>query len=163
MRCPKCGSLEDKVIDSRLSKDGESIRRRRECLGCEVRFTTYEQIERLEMRAIKRDGRHEPFDRQKLLGSIAKACEKRPIGVEEMNRAADEIIQNLESMQFALEHIKDPGLEATAAQVAIYISEQVSDKKAVIEAMRMILDSGAEETYAKQARDILAKNGALGQ
>ena len=71
--------------------------------------------------------------------------------------------QNLESMQFALEHIKDPGLEATAAQVAIYISEQVSDKKAVIEAMRMILDSGAEETYAKQARDILAKNGALGQ
>jgi len=99
MRCPKCGSLEDKVIDSRLSKDGESIRRRRECLGCEVRFTTYEQIERLEMRVIKRDGRHEPFDRQKLLGSIAKACEKRPIGIEDMNRSADEIIQNLESMQ----------------------------------------------------------------
>jgi HEAT repeat protein len=71
--------------------------------------------------------------------------------------------QNRESMQFALEHIKDPGLEATAAQVAIYISEQVSDKQAVIDAMRSILDSGAEETYAKQARDILAKNGALGQ
>ena len=71
--------------------------------------------------------------------------------------------QNLESMQFALEHIKDPGLEATAAQVAIYISEQVSDKKAVIDAMRAILDSGAEETYAKQARDILAKNGAGGK
>jgi len=71
--------------------------------------------------------------------------------------------QNLESMQFALEHIKDPGLEATAAQVAIYISDQVSDKQAVIDAMRAILDSGAEETYAKQARDILAKNGVLGQ
>ena len=99
MRCPKCDSLEDKVIDSRLSKDGESIRRRRECLACEVRFTTYEQIERLEMRAIKRDERHEPFDRQKLLGSIAKACEKRPIGIEEMERAADEIILDLEAMQ----------------------------------------------------------------
>jgi len=71
--------------------------------------------------------------------------------------------QNLESLQFALEHIKDPGLEATAAQVAIYMSEQVSDKTAVINAMRAILDSGAEETYAKQARDILAKNGVLGQ
>jgi len=71
--------------------------------------------------------------------------------------------QNLESLQFALEHIKDPGLEATAAQVAIYISDQVSDKQAVIDAMRAILDSGAEETYAKQARDVLAKNGALGQ
>jgi len=71
--------------------------------------------------------------------------------------------QNPESLQFALEHIKDPGLEATAAQVAIYISDQVSDKQAVIDAMRAILDSGAEETYAKQARDILAKNGVLGQ
>lgn len=99
MRCPKCGSLEDKVIDSRLSKDGESIRRRRECLPCETRFTTYEQIERLEMRAIKRDGRHEPFDRQKLLGSIAKACEKRPISLEDMERSVDEMIQDLESEQ----------------------------------------------------------------
>ncbi|MDX2081796.1 MAG: transcriptional regulator NrdR [Terrimicrobiaceae bacterium] len=97
MRCPKCGSLEDKVIDSRLSKDGSTIRRRRECLDCATRYTTYEQIERIELRAIKRDGRHEPFDRQKLLGSIAKACEKRPIGIDEMERAVEEIIHDLES------------------------------------------------------------------
>jgi len=99
MRCPKCGSLEDKVNDSRLSKDGGSIRRRRECIGCGARFTTYEQLERLEMRAIKRDGRHEPFDRQKLLGSIAKACEKRPIGIEEMEEAVEQIMMDLESGQ----------------------------------------------------------------
>lgn len=97
MRCPKCGTLEDKVIDSRLSKDGSTIRRRRECLVCATRYTTYEQIERIELRAIKRDGRHEPFDRQKLLGSIAKACEKRPIGIDEMERTVEEIIHDLET------------------------------------------------------------------
>ena len=93
MRCPKCGSLEDKVIDSRLSKDGGSIRRRRECLKCEIRYTTYEEL------AIKRDGRHEPLDRHKLLGSIAKACEKRPIGLEEMEEAVENIIHELEAAQ----------------------------------------------------------------
>lgn len=99
MRCPKCGSLEDKVIDSRLSKDGASIRRRRECLGCETRYTTYEEIELIEMRAIKRDGRHEAFDRHKLTTSIVKACEKRPVGVEQIERAVEEILQDMEADQ----------------------------------------------------------------
>ncbi|MDD5200805.1 MAG: transcriptional regulator NrdR [Terrimicrobiaceae bacterium] len=97
MRCPKCGSLEDKVIDSRLSREGESIRRRRECLDCEVRFTTYEEIERLELRVIKRDGRHEPFDRHKLLNSFLKASEKRPISIEEIERAVQEVIVEFEA------------------------------------------------------------------
>ncbi len=96
MRCPKCASLDDKVIDSRVSRDGSSIRRRRECLACEARFTTYEEIERIEMRVIKRDGRHEPFDRGKLLGSIVKACEKRPIGIETMEMAVEKILQELD-------------------------------------------------------------------
>jgi transcriptional repressor NrdR len=99
MRCPKCGSLEDKVIDSRLSKDGASIRRRRECLDCETRYTTYEEIERIELRAIKRDGRHEAFERQKLLTSLVKACEKRPISIEQLERAAEDIMQELEGEQ----------------------------------------------------------------
>jgi transcriptional repressor NrdR len=99
MRCPKCGSLQDKVIDSRLSRDGDSIRRRRECLACETRYTTYEEIERVELRAIKRDGRHEPFDRHKLLTSLVKACEKRPIGMEQMERAVEELLHELESQQ----------------------------------------------------------------
>lgn len=99
MRCPKCGSLEDKVIDSRLSKDGGSIRRRRECLDCETRYTTYEEIERIEMRAVKRDGRHEPFDRHKLQTSIVKACEKRPVGMEVIEQTVEEVIQDLEAEQ----------------------------------------------------------------
>ncbi len=99
MLCPKCSSQDDKVIDSRLSKDGTSIRRRRECLGCESRFTTYEQIERVELLAVKRDGRREPFDRQKLLGSLIKACEKRPISLDIMEESVNAIISDLESGQ----------------------------------------------------------------
>ncbi len=99
MRCPKCGSLEDKVIDSRLSKDGGSIRRRRECLSCETRYTTYEEIERVELRAIKRDGRHEPFDRHKLQTSIVKACEKRPVAMEQIERLVEDVLLEFETEQ----------------------------------------------------------------
>jgi transcriptional repressor NrdR len=97
MRCPKCGGIEDKVIDSRLSKDGASIRRRRECIRCEYRFTTYEEIERADLRVIKRDGRGEPFDRHKLLAGITKACEKRPISIETLEKSVEEIVHDLES------------------------------------------------------------------
>ena len=99
MLCPKCSSIDDKVIDSRLSKDGTSIRRRRECLACESRFTTYEQIEHVELLAVKRDGRREIFDRQKLLSSLIKACEKRPISIDVMEESINAIISDLESGQ----------------------------------------------------------------
>src|SRR5471030_865067 len=97
MYCSKCGSLEDKVIDSRLSKDGRAIRRRRECVDCRHRFTTYEEIERADLRVTKRDGRSEPLIKQKLLGGMIKACEKRPVSVELLEKAADEIIMELEA------------------------------------------------------------------
>ena len=96
MHCSKCGNLEDKVIDSRLSKDGRSIRRRRECVGCGQRFTTYEEIEREDLRVLKRDGRSEPFDRHKLLGGMLKACEKRPVTREMLEKASQDILQSLE-------------------------------------------------------------------
>lgn len=96
MRCPKCGNQEDRVIDSRSSKDGASIRRRRECTGCQHRFTTYEVIERELVRVIKRDGRSEPFDRHKLVGGMMKACEKRPISIEMVEKAVDEIENEIE-------------------------------------------------------------------
>jgi transcriptional repressor NrdR len=99
MLCPKCHSIDDKVIDSRLSKEGNSIRRRRECLECQHRFTTYEEVERIETFVVKRDGRREAFDRQKLLLSLVKACEKRPISLEVMEDAIAQILQNLESLQ----------------------------------------------------------------
>jgi transcriptional repressor NrdR len=88
--------LDDKVIDSRLSKDGRSIRRRRECLKCSQRFTTYEELERSEMRVAKRDGRSEPFDKEKLLSGMIKACEKRPVSVEALEAVAEEIIQGVQ-------------------------------------------------------------------
>lgn len=97
MRCVKCHSLEDKVIDSRLSKDGFSIRRRRECLDCGHRFTTYEQVERRDVLVIKRDGTREPFKREKLLGGMIKACEKRPVSLEALETAVDEIVAELTS------------------------------------------------------------------
>jgi transcriptional repressor NrdR len=87
MRCPKCGCLEDKVIDSRSSKEGATIRRRRECAECGHRFTTYEEIEHAELMVVKRDGRREPFSREKLLRGITKACQKRPV--------SPEVIENL--------------------------------------------------------------------
>jgi len=97
MRCPKCGNLEDRVIDSRSSKDGASIRRRRECTECLHRFTTYEEIERAMLRVIKRDTRSEPFERHKLVAGISKACEKRPVSLETIEKAVEEIQADLES------------------------------------------------------------------
>jgi len=95
MRCLKCQSVEDKVIDSRMSKDGDIIRRRRECLRCGHRFTTYEQLEQTELRVIKRDGTRESFSRSKLLSGLVKACEKRPVPLEALEAATDSVIQEL--------------------------------------------------------------------
>src|SRR5881227_719083 len=79
MRCPKCGCQDDKVIDSRASREGATIRRRRQCITCHHRFTTYEEVERARLMVLKRDGRREEFSREKLLSSVQKACEKRPV------------------------------------------------------------------------------------
>ena len=90
--------MEDKVVDSRLSKNGRSIRRRRECIACEHRFTTYEEVERLEMRVIKSDGSSEPFDKRKILSGLSKACERRPVTMEQLENAVEEIIQELDTL-----------------------------------------------------------------
>ncbi len=97
MRCPKCHKDEDKVIDSRISREGAAIRRRRECLACAHRFTTYETIEPSDMVVIKRNGSREPFDREKLLRGLQKACEKRPVGLDDLEEATSQIIVELES------------------------------------------------------------------
>ena len=91
MLCPFCGHLQDKVIDSRESKEGESIRRRRECLQCARRFTTYERIDEIPYMVIKKDGRRDKFDRQKVLSGLLKACEKRPIPMTQLANLVDEI------------------------------------------------------------------------
>jgi transcriptional repressor NrdR len=97
MRCPKCGSRDDKVIDSRQSRDSSSIRRRRECLSCDYRFTTYEEIERSDLRVVKRDRTHEPFDRRKLAASIARSLEKRSVSLITLEQLVDDIVHDLET------------------------------------------------------------------
>ncbi len=97
MRCPKCGHLDDKVIDSRSVRNGDVIRRRRNCLKCSHRFTTYEEVVKATLRVIKRDGRHEEFDRRKLINGVTRACEKRPISSQQIEALVDSIISELES------------------------------------------------------------------
>jgi transcriptional repressor NrdR len=93
MRCPFCQHLDDKVIDSRLAREGDVIRRRRECLRCEKRFTTYERVEEVMPVVIKKDGRREAFDRQKILAGIQRACEKRPVSAD----AIEEVVRGIET------------------------------------------------------------------
>ena len=95
MKCPVCGHQEDKVVDSRASAEGSAIRRRRECLSCGKRFTTYEHVEEERLIVIKKDGRREPFDRNKLLGGLLKACEKRPISMDQIENLVDEIERDI--------------------------------------------------------------------
>src|SRR5512136_2149032 len=91
MNCPFCGFLQDRVIDSREGKEGDVIRRRRECLACERRFTTYERIDEIPYMVIKKDGRREKFDRQKVLAGLLKACEKRPVPMGKLEQIVNEV------------------------------------------------------------------------
>ncbi len=97
MKCPFCGYSESKVIDSRPADEGASIRRRRECLSCAKRFTTYETVESLPMVVVKKDGSRQSFDRRKVLGGMIRACEKRPVPLADLERIAEEIEQDLQN------------------------------------------------------------------
>jgi transcriptional repressor NrdR len=125
MKCPFCGHMEDKVVDSRESKEGESIRRRRECLKCERRFTSYERIDEIPYMVIKKDGRREKFERQKVLAGVLRACEKRPISMGKM----EQIVNEVESFV-----IDSPERERSSAEVGGMIMEQLKmlDKVAYI-------------------------------
>jgi transcriptional repressor NrdR len=116
MRCSYCGYQEDKVVDSRLTQDGRAIRRRRECLKCHKRFTTYEYIEEPNLMVVKKDGQRQPFDRKKVLSGIMKACEKRPISVEKM----EEIVQFVER-----ELQKKPVREVTTSRIGELLMERL--------------------------------------
>jgi len=97
MRCPKCSHMEDKVLDSRVARNGDATRRRRVCMGCGYRFTTYEEVVRPKLRVIKSDGRHEELDRDKLMGGIERACEKRPVSVGDIEHVVDALVEEIES------------------------------------------------------------------
>ncbi len=95
MKCRYCACLESKVIDSRPTDDGSSIRRRRECIGCGKRFTTYEKIEELPIMVVKKDGRREPFDSQKILDGVRRACQKRPISSPTMDKLVEDVVREV--------------------------------------------------------------------
>ena len=97
MRCPRCAHTEDKVIDSRASRTGDVIRRRRVCVSCEHRFTTREEVVKLQLHVIKRDGRHEDLSREKLISGVSRSCEKRPINMEQIEALVDSILTELEN------------------------------------------------------------------
>ncbi|MFA5275605.1 MAG: transcriptional regulator NrdR [Candidatus Omnitrophota bacterium] len=116
MKCPYCGFKEDKVVDSRSTAEESAVRRRRECLKCGKRFTTYEYIEEISLMVIKKDGRREPFDRKKILAGIVRACEKRPVSVEKM----EEIITQVErSIQ------KKSDREVSASRIGELVMEKL--------------------------------------
>ena len=116
MKCPFCGHMEDKVVDSRESKEGEVIRRRRECLACTKRFTSYERIDQIPHLVVKKDGRRERFDREKVMQGLLKACEKRPVSVKQM----EEVVDRIEAMVH-----ESPDHELPTTQVGEYLMESL--------------------------------------
>ena len=98
MKCPDCSDMENKVVDSRLNKEGTVIRRRRECLNCSVRFTTYEKLERSLPLLIKKDGRREEFDRDKIIHGVQKACQKRPVSIKDIEDLVDRVEQYVQEL-----------------------------------------------------------------
>lgn len=118
MKCPFCGYLDSKVVDSRPTEDGSSIRRRRECLECHKRFTTFEVMESLPVVVIKKDGSRQSFDRNKLLNGMIRACEKRPVSLEAMEKMVDEIEQILQN---------ELNREVPSAQIGEMVMDRLKD------------------------------------
>lgn len=153
MTCPFCGHREDKVIDSRESKEGDVIRRRRQCLACERRFTTYERSDEIPFMVVKKDGRREKFDRQKVLNGLLKACEKRPIA---MGRLA-EIVDGVETQL-----VESPDREMSTTEVGELLMDklQALDKIAYVRFASVYRDFQDVEAFLNELKHIvLQKRG----
>lgn len=159
MRCIKCQNVDDKVIDSRMSRDGDLIRRRRECLRCGHRFTTYEHLEQTELRVVKRDGRREPFSRPKLLSSFSKACEKRPVPSALLESAADEVMAQLAVEEqkeipskriglLVMRHLKEIDSVAYVRYASVY--RQFEDVGEFIDEIQMLAKLGRDDPAQAQ-------------
>ncbi|MBK9170256.1 MAG: transcriptional repressor NrdR [Bryobacterales bacterium] len=153
MTCPFCGHPEDRVIDSRESKEGDAIRRRRQCLKCERRFTTYERIDEVPYMVVKKDGRREKFDRQKVLGGLLKACEKRPVSVARLS----EIVDRVES------RVTDsPEREITTALIGELMMEQLKalDKVAYVRFASVYRDFQDEADFFEELKNLMRQKGS---
>lgn len=147
MTCPFCGHREDKVIDSRESKEGDVIRRRRECLACERRFTTYERTDEVPYMVVKRDGRREKFDRQKVLNGLLKACEKRPIAMGTLAEMVDQIETMLADSQ-------DREVSTTAVGELLMNRLRTLDKIAYIRFASVYRDFQDVETFLTELKGL---------
>ncbi len=148
MKCPFCNHLEDKVVDSRETKEGDTIRRRRECLGCERRFTTYERIDEVPYMVIKKDGRREKFDRQKVLGGLLKACEKRPISMAKLS----DLVNRVESK------VSDsPDREISTTEVGEFLMESLRemDKIAYVRFASVYRDFQDEQAFFDELKNLI--------
>jgi len=145
--CPFCGHIEDKVIDSRESKEGDSIRRRRQCLQCEKRFTTYERIDEVPYMVIKKDGRREKFDRQKVLNGLLKACEKRPISMVKLSDLVNQVEARVTD---------SPEREITTTEIGEYLMDILRDidKIAYVRFASVYRDFQDEQAFLNELRDL---------
>lgn len=152
MMCPFCQFKEDKVIDSRESKEGDVIRRRRQCLKCERRFTTYERSDEIPFMVIKKDGRREKFDRQKVLNGLLKACEKRPVGMGKLAEIVDLVELRL---------VESPDRELSTTEIGEMLMTQLQalDKIAYVRFASVYRDFQDVEAFLSELKDVLQKRG----
>ncbi|MFB3917701.1 MAG: transcriptional regulator NrdR [Terriglobales bacterium] len=148
MKCPFCGFANDKVVDSRESKEAESIRRRRECLKCGKRFTTYERIDEIPYMVIKKDGRREKFDRQKVLNGLLRACEKRPVSISKL----EQIVNKAEAFV-----IDSPERERTSREIGELLMNELKrqDKVAYVRFASVYLDFKDVHEFLSELQDLL--------
>ena len=149
MKCPYCGCADSRVIDSRPAEEGSTIRRRRECVSCAKRFTTYEIVERLPLVVVKKDGRRQTFDRVKLLNGMLRACEKRPVSINELEKIADDIEQEIQNGlerevtteqigELVMRHLKDLDEVAYVRFASVY--RQFKDLNTFMEELAKLLN-----------------------
>jgi len=148
MKCPFCAHVHDKVVDSRESKDGDAIRRRRQCLKCKRRFTSYERIDEIPSMVIKKDGRRERFDRQKVLAGILKACEKRPVSMSQLETIAD----NAETM---VQESNEREVSTRAVGEMIMNELKTLDKVAYVRFASVYLDFKDIQEFMSELKDLL--------
>lgn len=152
MKCPYCDYLESKVVDSRPTEEGQAIRRRRECIGCSKRFTTYEKIEEIPIIVVKKDGNRQSYDRNKLLNGIIKSCEKRPVSIDDIERIVNDIEKNLSNSlekeitsveigEMVMNKLKDLDEVAYVRFASVY--RQFKDVNSFMNELKKILDEGS--------------------
>ena len=152
MKCPFCNHIEDKVVDSRESREGDAIRRRRQCLGCERRFTTYERIDEVPYMVIKKDGRREKFDRQKVSAGLLKACEKRPVGMGKIAELVDRV-------EAKVTDSADREISTTEIGEMLIDALRELDKIAYVRFASVYRDFQDEEAFFNELKNLMRNKG----